>query len=166
MSNLNQLNNILKFFHSKYNTAKGLLKLRLKPPVFIFQMGKVASTSIYKSLQQQYPGRVFHGHSFKKDHENPEIRFLHHHYRFGGRIKIISLVREPVGRNISAFFQNFEEYTGIPFSSSALSLDELYQIFLGKYAHEEPLEWFDRYSKHFLTKEMIEMAQKKWERCS
>ncbi|MCW8830063.1 MAG: hypothetical protein OQK32_00915, partial [Gammaproteobacteria bacterium] len=42
-------------------------KLNKKTPVFIFQMGKVASSSIFSSLTEQYSGAVAHAHHIGDD---------------------------------------------------------------------------------------------------
>ena len=39
-------------------------RLRCYPPILVFQMGKVGSTSIYESLLRVYPGVVLHAHKF------------------------------------------------------------------------------------------------------
>lgn len=120
-----------------------LVKLQQKSPVFIYQMGKVGSTSIYNSLRTYYPGMVFHAHTFHKKHHDSNIRILYNYFKYFGRLKVITLIREPISRNISAFFQNFEEFTGIPFSNSNYTPSELHQIFLDNYKHDIPLVWLD-----------------------
>lgn len=65
----------------------------------------------------------------------------------GARWKVITLVREPVGRNISEFFQvidytlpNFVER----YNTGALSMEETVQTFLERFDHETTLRWFDQ----------------------
>jgi len=127
------------------------IKRMKKPPIFVFTMGKVASTSVQMSLRQQYKGPVAAGHVFTLDHERLNVRLLYRYYRRNGRpIKIISLVREPIGRNISAFFQNFERDTGVVYDQQSFSIDQLKQIFLYRYYHDISLNWFDeKMNKHF-----------------
>jgi len=121
------------------------LQLRSAPPIFVFQMGKVGSSSIYKSLLAQYPGLVAHAHIFSADHKSPRVRRLYFWAIKGGRpLKIISLTREPMARNVSAFFQMFERDTGIPYAKANFTLAELKTLFLSNYKHEIPLEWFDK----------------------
>jgi hypothetical protein len=120
-------------------------RLRKAPPVFVFQMGKVASSSIFKSLSEQYPGNVVHGHDFYEDHEYWRIsRIYDWSIKEKQKTHIISLTREPVGRNISAFFQNFERDTGVAYAESNHSIDELRTLFLENYDHDIPLEWFQK----------------------
>jgi len=45
---------------------------------------------------------------------------------------------------VSAFFQNFERETGVPYTNANFSIEELKTIFLSNYKHEIPLEWFDK----------------------
>ena len=59
-------------------------------------------------------------------------------------IKIISLVREPISRNLSAFFENFTRDVGVDYGASDYSAQELQAIFLEKYNHDIPLVWFDK----------------------
>ena len=94
-----------------------------REPVLVWQMGKVGSSTIVNSLHQaRFDGAVFHvhvlsgaligrGELFKKAVRQGTVAYLYNvalrELLCGGnrRWKIISLVREPVGRNISAFFQ-------------------------------------------------------------
>jgi hypothetical protein len=120
------------------------IRLRRATPDFIYQMGKVGSSSVYHSILQQYSGAVFHAHNFFIDHEDPPIRHLYDWVIVKERpLKVISLTREPIGRNVSAFFQNFDRDTGVPYAKSAFSIEELKAIFLLNYKHEIPLVWFD-----------------------
>lgn len=120
-------------------------------PVFVFQMGKVASSTIYRSLKEQYPGIVVHEHFFNPDFGDPWMRALYRWYNTGGDrpLKIISPVREPIGRNISAFFQNFERDTGVPYTEHDFSLEELRDLFLENYPHRMPLKFFNKIKRHF-----------------
>ena len=125
--------NVKKFFFTR--------RLKNSPPVFVFQMGKVASSSIFESLKQQYSGAVGHAHHIGED--NWMSVQLHEWYQNGNPIKIISPVREPVGRNISGFFQQFEDYTGIDVTECKLTHKEIKRYFLDKFDHQLPLRWFD-----------------------
>ena len=114
-------------------------------PIFVYQMGKVGSTSIYRSLKKSYGGTVLHGHYFDAYHSNFELRQLHAWYsqQSAPKIKLISLIREPVTRNISAFFQNFKRDTGMEIEKCQKSMHELRDMFLTNYPHEIPWVWFD-----------------------
>lgn len=122
---------------------KKLLKSEI--PVFVYQMGKVASSSIYTSLNRQYKGACIHAHSFSVSHENAAVRDLYEAFKHENlQIKVISLVREPISRNISAFFENFERDTGFKYQDNPYSIEELLNVFIENYKHDIPLTWFDR----------------------
>lgn len=137
------------------DSKDGLLidqKLKQAPPIFVFQMGKVASTAIYQMLAGSgYPGLVAHAHSFTPYHSSGPIRSLFRHINSEKpKVKIITLVREPVSRNISAFFQNFKRDTGKDVLDANLSISQIRNVFLKNYPHEVPLVWFDNnIKKHF-----------------
>ena len=129
-----------------HNSITFFFKSKLAPPVFIYQMGKVGSMSIFDSLRKQYKGIAIHSHSFSKEHSTPLVRKLYQHSIEKGKpLKVISPIREPIGRNVAAFFENFEEITGEKYESSAFKLDELKTFFLERYNHSIPLKWFDNH---------------------
>ena len=68
--------------------------------------------------------------------------------RHARTLKVISLTREPIGRNISAFFHNFERDTAGPYADSKFSIEELRSLFLSNHDHEFPLKWFDKTIPH------------------
>jgi hypothetical protein len=115
-------------------------------PVLIFQMGKVGSTSLNDSLARTWPGLTIQTHNFNQDLERnrQSVRLVYERVvRKGGPLFIISPVREPIGRNVSAFFQNFERDTGLTLKESAFSVDELIRMFLANDRQSLPLTWFD-----------------------
>ena len=123
-------------------------RLRSRPPVFIYQMAKVGSSSLYHSLRKTYPGCVVRTHDLRPDHRKWRTRkFYDYVMNKKHPVNIISLTREPVSRNISAFFQTFERTTGKAFKESSFSLAELNELFLRNYPHDKVLEWFDRQIK-------------------
>ena len=63
--------------------------------------------------------------------------------RPGGRIHVVTLVREPVAHNISLFFQVFSQYTGVTIEESGYDVEEMIRIFLERYAYFRPLIWLD-----------------------
>lgn len=96
-------------------------------PIVIYQMGKVGSTTIVESLRRSVPERsIFHVHFLSTEGIKIEEDFYREHLSRIGAIhdhlleswylseqfdkitsdekyKIITLVREPIARNISAF---------------------------------------------------------------
>lgn len=121
-------------------------------PIVVFQMGKVASMTIYNSLKEQYPGITLHRHVLTDPDDWQARVLLNHAINEGKPLLIITMMREPIGRNISAFFQNFEAITGIKPADAKYSNNELKDIFFTnkKMDHEPPYTWFDKnIKKHF-----------------
>ncbi|MEQ9823985.1 MAG: putative capsular polysaccharide synthesis family protein [Puniceicoccaceae bacterium] len=103
--------------------------MRLDSPVVVYQMGKVGSSSIYESLRRLYNNKnVYHVHYL-----NPKYisRIVEKRTRLGlsipghiqtsqlvrelirsesENLKFISLVRDPFSRNLSAFFENIDNF--------------------------------------------------------
>jgi hypothetical protein len=128
-------------------------RLEAAPPVLIYQMGKVGSSSLKASLTPSWPGLTIHVHSIKKELERRrrEVTLVYERViRNGGPLFVISPVREPIGRNVSLFFQNFERHTGIKYNESAFSIEELIRIFLQKSNHDGPAAWHDSCFKPIL----------------
>ena len=136
-------------------------------PVIVYQMGKVGSMSIFESLQRTGLALLYHVHVLNPRHcpwvtEREPSDPNEHEQKTTGRIvhqqiivpkkraKFITLVREPIARNISTFFENFEERTGRPFARSSFSLEELARIFAAHKGHRFPLMYFDREVKEVL----------------
>ena len=123
-------------------------KLDKGTPVFIYQMAKVASSSVYHSLEKQYPGALGAAHHIGSDNWHSEL--FYDLYKQDKPIKIICPVREPIGRNISHFFEQFIKHVGVPYEESTLSTEELIKVFMEKYNHDHPLVWLDNnIKKHF-----------------
>jgi hypothetical protein len=141
-------------------------------PILVFQMGKVASSSIFATVKKANLGLpVFHIHflnpqSIRLADETLrrtfgshvsvnrwalyESRYVRKHFlrKRNGTLKIISLVRDPVSRNLSSFFANLDMY--IPdcaarFERRAIDVEEIRERYLNDFhEHSYPLEWFDR----------------------
>jgi len=61
--------------------------------------------------------------------------------------KIVCLFRDPIERNISAFFDAFNLHTGLKPQNYTGSLEALKQIFYDKLNHDYPLIWFEKQFK-------------------
>ncbi|ACK64155.1 conserved hypothetical protein [Rippkaea orientalis PCC 8801] len=136
--------------------------------ILVHQMGKVGSSSIYKGLKKLNLGiPIYHTHVLNpKQLEDLRQKIKSYNYRrYGERVitelylhkqiqqglngktwKIITLVREPIGKNISDFFENLDndvwyrnEYIGHK------NVDELMEHFLNEFPHEAVLTWLDRH---------------------
>lgn len=143
--------------------------MSIKPKkVLIYQMGKVASSSIKATLSRLDNLEIIYTHRLSYAYakqlnlrkktlgwkvvslEPSSIKDLHASVSAEPRLKVITLIREPIARNISAFFQVLDAITGIKNAYSKLTIVELMDIFLKQYPHEIPLIWFDQEFKEAL----------------
>ena len=135
--------------------------------VIVFQMGKVGSKSIELSLAGAGVKNVHHLHHLdvyggvvfpdKKLRGRRDIQNTIAHARkvkaeidAADSVKIISLVRDPIARNISAFFENFSANFGKNKDGNVLSTESIINQFLSRYNHLNCLSWFDINFKRFL----------------
>ena len=140
------------------------LKAQKKDPVLIFTMAKVGSSSVYHSLKHQSDIPCFHIHSLDKKEEarakaickekgvypgsRSPVFILHEKLLEKQRpYKVISLFRNPIERNLSAFFEAFEIYMGIPAHLFKGTLQEIEEVFYEKLDHSYCQDWFDHHLK-------------------
>lgn len=144
---------------------KEKLKLLLFPtevPILVFTMAKVGSLSVYFSLKNRLKRKgIFHIHSLEEIQVKESVKTCFENGIYPGskspvflinnkiikkekRIKVISLFRDPLERNISAFFDAYELYVGNKPEDSTLNSDELYDIFQKKFLHYYPVEWYEK----------------------
>lgn len=112
--------------------------------VLVYSMGKVASISFYRSIMNCSTYPVFHCHNL-----NPRLYHYSNIYNENlkilkniegkKKIKIVSIFREPVSRNISAFLGN--KFGKIK------DANKIFKEFLEEYKHQIPLDWFDEQLK-------------------
>lgn len=129
--------------------------------ILVYSMGKVGSTSVYRSLRARLPhANIFHVH-FLSDYwlnerlPNADAHF-HGNIKIGKRIrdfiarhpnrrlKIITLVREPVMRDLSGLFENWEAHFDKDESDVSTLLSKMHA-----HSHEYSLNWFDTEFKNF-----------------
>jgi hypothetical protein len=76
------------------------------------------------------------------------------------RLKIVTLVRDPVGRNVSMYFQHLHYWLAYYFtelkSDRVEEVDVLIDCFRETFAHRYPLEWFDRELKRLTGLDVYE----------
>lgn len=134
--------------------------------ILVYQMGKVGSTAVTRSLRAAgVESRIYKPHFLTKEgmaraekqyRKNWtggrralhlwESQFLHDKVRRprpGAKWRIVTLVRDPVARNVSAFFQTFdlEAFYG---NGSGADPERLADAFLHEFEwHDEPLTWLD-----------------------
>lgn len=161
-----------------------------KSPLLVYQMGKVGSSTIVTSLKAINLDRpIYHPHFLTKarivkteeDRKNFFLTKRHSYlqrpwlYEFllgqlnegtmGRKWKVVTLTREPVVRNISAFFENLEVkrldemdcyeisshyYKISPTIIRLDNLEALNKLFFEKVNHNSPEEFFDREIKGLL----------------
>ncbi len=151
-------------------------------PILLYQMGKVGSKTIQRSLEALDLDRpIYHVHFLTPDRvqrtEKERRRYfgtdkeglLRHVWLYqyllrqmargldGKKWKIVTLTREPIGRNISTFFENLDvepvdggrryriqsDYYGFEIDLDIEHLGELIQLFLERLCHDRPLVFFD-----------------------
>lgn len=121
----------------------------------VYTMGKVGSSTIYETMFKELPfSKSFHIHFLSDDwldgylvgtpyesHNRKAAQaYVQHRKRNPGkRLKIISLVRDPIARDISDFFQNYMK-EGYPIED--LSVPEIVEI-IQKRGHGFCLKWFE-----------------------
>jgi len=118
------------FVYLVYSFRFKLLNLKEKPPVIILTPGKVGSSSVYYTLKKNLTeNSIFHIHYLSEDgikkskinHLKSDRKSLPLHlmvsellYKklksYNGKIKIITIIREPISRSLSSFFQNINFY--------------------------------------------------------
>lgn len=130
-------------------------------PVIVYQMGKVGSSTLKNSLEENnIPALHIHRYFFKNTERPNTLKLLPHKLknrvifnRFlkGDKVKIITFYRDPLSRNISSFFQNLDVY----FKTSEFeNLD--YKILEERFnkainLHDTPNNWFDLEFKNKLN---------------
>ncbi|XQW85912.1 putative capsular polysaccharide synthesis family protein [Thalassotalea piscium] len=164
---------ILTTFIKHYRARKALLtQYADEESVFIYQMGKVGSTSLENAIPQG-----IHIHAFYSKNNTCPIRqaalsklgikrffyilereimqyLLRRVFKKRKSTKIITIVRDPIARNMSMFFHDLDAYlfsvhsnfmntrrAPLPTRSQPKSL--LTKVFNEAFDHDYPLNWFD-----------------------
>ena len=151
--NIMKDNHLIRLFTDRMYYPRLKLLENYGNPVLIWNMGKVASTSIARSLWRQI-GRynVLTTH-FMNQAEHSRSRLLYEVLIKGSckPLPIIALTREPIGKNISSFFQNFERNVGAPFEHYENRVSELCEFFIHRFdKHDTIINWFDQNIKEYI----------------
>lgn len=131
-------------------------------PVLIYQMGKVGSSTIKRSLDKLGRFEPYQVHRLNPDNiarvrreherrgwEPPKSELLsgeliERMIKHRIRLKIITLVREPIGRNFSYYFQNLDKILGTPNAHASIPIEQLVKDFPVEFPYsDDPLTWFD-----------------------
>lgn len=140
-----------------------LEKVVTVPLCLTYTMGKVGSHAIHKSLKMSNIPTL-HLHTMRNDLIDKAVRdegintdlvasivaqklvkYLWDNKQIE-RLKVITLVRRPDERNLSAFFQNASKFGITPNTDEK----EAFRIFIEKYSHHTPNRWFDDEIKKYL----------------
>jgi hypothetical protein len=136
------------------------------PPVLVYTMSKVASTAVAEALRSIEGMNVFQIHlisaeSMRHVREGVRRRGLNSVRQgvdnledFGHAVveelikpgrpaKIISLVREPIARNISFYFQALDGLWQTKNAHERVGLERLLAEYHDRFPHERALNWFD-----------------------
>ena len=119
-------------------------------PIYVFTMPKVGSKTIQHSLGAAWPGTVFHGHAFDPDIRDWQVTSLRRHFDSGGRLNVISLVRLPVSRNVSHFFQDLDDDDRADMDRMPTTVQQARERFMQEYDHGFAERFFDRHFKENL----------------
>jgi hypothetical protein len=178
--------------HRNYYTARAYYHYKLRRrdsrygktlPLLVYQMGKVGSSSVTRSLQMAKIDRqIYHIHFLTPElidqYEKKRRQYfsttkegeLKHIWQYqylnkqikrrsnGNRWKVVTLVRDPIARNLSTFFENIEQVPsetdqqrkfrsdeyGFEIIINNNDVGELIELFFEKIDHDYPAVYFDR----------------------
>lgn len=133
-----------------------------KAKFFIYQMGKVGSSTLYKSIPNAAQFHNFDTDTPQKYFAPVEERLYQRlRWKFwffaikfrikylklkNQKIKFISIARDPIARNISGYFQTLEGKK----NKLDMNISSLRKDFLNNTNHLAPLVWFDKeLNRHF-----------------
>lgn len=157
----------LQFIHSFYLRYRQRKKFGIDTPILVYQMGKVGSSSLTHSLRKLDLGVPVHYMSFlnrldefealskQREPDNRRVFEMlatarairremerHPHKRWN----LISLVRAPIPRLVSSFFEDIHvNFPNFPerFAEGTVTAQELAEYFVAHYRDRTPLYWFD-----------------------
>lgn len=150
-----------------------LCRSRKKVLSLVYQMGRVGSTAVRDALIKAGVSPVFRIHFLDSNNlslffpsgfsmEHPEVRQdFNLHREWSGLLsdcvtsracplRIITMVREPVSRNISMFFDRLSSHLPLGTDLRECRVEEVKAMFLNHARHEVPGIWFDREMKQML----------------
>jgi hypothetical protein len=132
-------------------------------PVIVYQMAKVGSSAIVDALaHHRLP--VFHVHRMNPEHlirmreerrrlgwevgpipPHDQLGTLLHRnvVRRGHRARIVTIVREPIARNLSSYFEHLDAIWHMSDAHQSIPVEDLCRGFVERFLHTEPLTWFE-----------------------
>lgn len=125
--------------------------------ILVYTMGKVGSTTVYRTIKNEFPlNKVHHVHYLSDYFLNEVLPVTSRNEQISlgrrvnadmnkslsHRVKVISVVRDPIAMSLSHLFEVPDDFTREA-DITRLTVDELLNVFKG-FDHEYPLTWFDR----------------------
>ncbi|HYE14103.1 MAG TPA: putative capsular polysaccharide synthesis family protein [Pyrinomonadaceae bacterium] len=149
------------------------------PPVLVYATPKVASTAVTHALMPVVGQAVFHVHMIAPEniralreamrrrgltrarHDMNGLEDLAHALREElikprRRARVVSLVREPVARNISFYFQTLDVLWKTERAHERFPVERLLAEFHDRFVHERGIDWFDDEFKRVLGVDVYE----------
>lgn len=158
---------ILRYFYNLiyiYEYIRINKKLTKKKDLFlVYSIGKVGSSSIYETIRKQVADNAFHVHYLninniikqKKYYKNSRANYIpltilqsdilqKSLSKFGGKINIITLIREPISRELSSIFQDLLIFEDPYFYKRTSNLNNIIKVQMSKLEKKLPEEnWFE-----------------------
>lgn len=125
--------------------------------ILVYQMGRVGSTAVFEALRKRkLTVRKIHYMYTNGEYKKATGNFVDTIKKSSGIFNVVSLVRNPLTRNLSAVMNK-------TYLAKNPAYEEVLEDYLHKYNHQWPLIWFDLelnkvfdidiYSWHFNTEE-------------
>ncbi|MGB3492748.1 MAG: putative capsular polysaccharide synthesis family protein [Elainellaceae cyanobacterium] len=141
--------------------------------ILVHQMGKVGSRTVIQSLRRHFRRSqkdipIFHSHFLNGDRLQHQLKryetsdmplkahlvhaqalrcLIDQHQALETKTwKLITLVRDPIARNVSGFFQNIRSFFPQALyaeTEPSYTQKEIEEVFLNRYGHSLPLTWLD-----------------------
>jgi putative capsular polysaccharide synthesis protein len=126
-------------------------------------MAKVGSTSVVEALHRARIDAQ-HVHRMHREHlrrmrasrraHGWVVLWVPRHDRLGIRlgetlmrsaepVSVVTLVREPIARNLSSYFEHLDWIWHMRNAHAKVSIDALCAGFISRFTHDDPLTWFD-----------------------
>jgi len=103
-------------------------------------MGKVGSKSVFHTLKPLVNEPIVHCHYIMNNIGNYNKATADNILSYNGKIKIITLIRDPITRNISAYYHNMKNMIN---KNDPCTIDYISNTFYKKYNHDCPLLWLN-----------------------
>ena len=143
---------LYNLLYPKYIRTTLRMMCRILPSFLVYQPGKVGSTTVWNTLLQEGVDATHIHNIFSSDDTDPEIvvakkasDYFKKYLRAEG-CKIITLVRDPIARELSQFMQGFSSdmYTAYQFDSGCSLAAKAAELITTQLDCNDEFTWFDR----------------------